>query len=79
MTDSLKTISPVDGSIYVERALASASEIDSALDAAVAGQRDHGLVRLGHLSPQGGWVGIAQVAGIRGGEECPRLVDREIS
>ena len=40
MTDSLKTISPVDGSIYVERALASASEIDSALDAAVAAQID---------------------------------------
>ena len=40
MTDSLKTISPVDGSIYVERALASASEIDGALDAAVAAQID---------------------------------------
>ncbi|MCH7942905.1 MAG: aldehyde dehydrogenase family protein [Proteobacteria bacterium] len=40
MTDSLKTISPVDGSIYVERALASASQIERALDAAVAAQID---------------------------------------
>ena len=40
MTDSLKTISPVDGSIYVERDLASASQIDGALDAAVAAQID---------------------------------------
>ncbi|MCH7555539.1 MAG: aldehyde dehydrogenase family protein, partial [Proteobacteria bacterium] len=40
MTDSLKTISPVDGSIYVERALAGEGEIDGALDAAVAAQID---------------------------------------
>ena len=40
MTDSLKTISPVDGSIDVERDLASASQIDGALDAAVAAQID---------------------------------------
>ncbi|MFP6730488.1 MAG: aldehyde dehydrogenase family protein [Alphaproteobacteria bacterium] len=40
MTDTLKTISPVDDSVYVERPLASQSEIDNALDAAVAGQRE---------------------------------------
>ena len=34
MTDTLRTISPVDGRIYVERPLQTAAEIDSALDAA---------------------------------------------
>jgi acyl-CoA reductase-like NAD-dependent aldehyde dehydrogenase len=34
MTDSLKTISPVDGRVYVERPLATAGAIDQALDAA---------------------------------------------
>ena len=40
MTDMLKTISPVDDSVYVERPLARNSEIDHALDRAVAAQRD---------------------------------------
>ena len=40
MTDMLKTISPVDDSVYVERPLASGPEIDRALDRAVAAQRD---------------------------------------
>lgn len=35
----LKTISPVDGSVYVERPYASAAEMDSALARAVAAQR----------------------------------------
>jgi acyl-CoA reductase-like NAD-dependent aldehyde dehydrogenase len=39
MTDTLKTISPVDGRVYVERPLATASGIDRALDAARAAQR----------------------------------------
>ena len=63
MTDTLKTISPVDDSVYVERPLASQSEIDNALDAAVAGQRDDRTVeafgagqigflgQTGHLGP----------------------------
>jgi acyl-CoA reductase-like NAD-dependent aldehyde dehydrogenase len=34
-----KTISPVDGSVYVERALAGAGEIDAALERAVKAQR----------------------------------------
>jgi acyl-CoA reductase-like NAD-dependent aldehyde dehydrogenase len=39
MTDTLQTISPVDGRIYVERPLAGASSIDRALDAARTAQR----------------------------------------
>jgi acyl-CoA reductase-like NAD-dependent aldehyde dehydrogenase len=35
----LKTISPVDGSVYVERPLQTAADIDAALDRAVAAQR----------------------------------------
>src|SRR6186713_2311801 len=34
-----KTVSPVDGSVYCERALAGASQIDAALDQAVKAQR----------------------------------------
>jgi acyl-CoA reductase-like NAD-dependent aldehyde dehydrogenase len=39
MSDTFKTISPVDGRVYVERTLESASGIDRALDAAHAAQR----------------------------------------
>ena len=39
MTDTLKTISPVDGRIYVERPLQTAAAIDRALDAAHTAQR----------------------------------------
>jgi acyl-CoA reductase-like NAD-dependent aldehyde dehydrogenase len=39
MTDTLKTISPVDGRIYVERPLESAAGIGRALDSARAAQR----------------------------------------
>jgi acyl-CoA reductase-like NAD-dependent aldehyde dehydrogenase len=39
MTDILKTISPVDGRIYVERPLETAAGIDRALDAALPAQR----------------------------------------
>ena len=38
MTDTLKTISPVDGRVYVERPLASAGDIDRVLDAARSAQ-----------------------------------------
>ncbi len=38
MSDTLKTISPVDGRVYVERPLETASGIDRALDAARAAQ-----------------------------------------
>ena len=38
MTDTLKTISPVDGRIYVERPLATAAAIDRALDSAQRAQ-----------------------------------------
>jgi len=38
MTETLKTISPVDGRIYVERPLHTAADIDRALDAARAAQ-----------------------------------------
>ena len=38
-TDTLKTISPVDGRIYVERPLQIAADIDRALDAAHTAQR----------------------------------------
>jgi len=40
MTEMLRTISPVDGSVYVERPLATARDVDTALTAAVAAQRD---------------------------------------
>src|SRR6202011_5126362 len=39
MTETLKTISPVDGRIYVERPLETAAGIDRALDAAQRAQR----------------------------------------
>jgi len=39
MTASLKTISPIDGSVYVERPLATAAEIASALAAAMSAQK----------------------------------------
>jgi len=38
MTDTLKTISPVDGRIYVERPLATAAAINRALDSAQRAQ-----------------------------------------
>ena len=38
MTDTLKTISPVDGRVYVERPLATAGDIDRALDVAQRAQ-----------------------------------------
>ena len=38
MTETLKTISPVDGSLYVERPLAGTGEIDRTLGAAVSAQ-----------------------------------------
>ncbi|OKH89796.1 aldehyde dehydrogenase family protein [Thalassospira sp. TSL5-1] len=39
MSEVLKTVSPVDGSVYVERPLASAAEIDVALDKARDAQK----------------------------------------
>ena len=39
MSDILRTISPVDGSVYVERELSGASEIDNALNTATAAQK----------------------------------------
>ena len=44
---TLKTISPVDGSIYVERPLATADEIDRALSLARSAQRDWQCTSLG--------------------------------
>src|SRR4051812_162202 len=35
-----QTISPIDGSVYAERELATQRQIDAALDRAVAAQRD---------------------------------------
>jgi acyl-CoA reductase-like NAD-dependent aldehyde dehydrogenase len=46
MTDTLKTISPVDGRIYVERPLQTHADIDRALDAAHAAQRAWGSATL---------------------------------
>ena len=46
MTDTLKTISPVDGRIYVERPLQTAADIHRALDAAHAAQRAWGSLPL---------------------------------
>jgi acyl-CoA reductase-like NAD-dependent aldehyde dehydrogenase len=46
MTDTLKTISPVDGRIYVERPLETASGIDRALDAARVAQREWAALTL---------------------------------
>jgi|TARA_R110000782_G_scaffold22515_4_gene59634 acyl-CoA reductase-like NAD-dependent aldehyde dehydrogenase len=40
MSESLRTISPVDGSVYVERPLAGATEINTALDVARAAQAE---------------------------------------
>ena len=42
MNDTLKTISPIDGRIYVERALETGAGIDRALDAAARAQRAWG-------------------------------------
>ncbi|WP_026986694.1 aldehyde dehydrogenase family protein [Fodinicurvata fenggangensis] len=39
MTEMLKTVSPVDGSVYVERPLADEGELDRALERARQGQR----------------------------------------
>ena len=39
MTEILKTISPVDGSVYVERPLAETADLDRALERAVAAQK----------------------------------------
>ncbi len=44
MTDTLKTISPVDGRVYVERPLQTPADIDRALDTAQAAQ--HGWASL---------------------------------
>jgi len=46
MTDTLKTISPVDGRVYVERALENAAGIDRALDRALRAHRDWSCVPL---------------------------------
>ena len=46
MTDVLRTISPVDGRVYVERSLESAIGIDRTLDAAQQAQRAWGSVPL---------------------------------
>jgi acyl-CoA reductase-like NAD-dependent aldehyde dehydrogenase len=46
MTETLKTISPVDGRIYVERPLESAAGIDRALDCARATQHVWGALSL---------------------------------
>jgi len=46
MTETLKTISPVDGRIYVERTLETAAGIDRALDSAQAAQRAWGSLPL---------------------------------
>src|SRR6266403_5618084 len=46
MTETLKTISPVDGRIYVERALGTPAGIDRALDSARAAQRGWGSLPL---------------------------------
>ncbi len=40
MSEMLKTITPVDGSVYVERPLATADDIDAALDRARAAQAE---------------------------------------
>ena len=47
MTEKLKTISPIDGRIYVERPLETAAGIDRALDAARRAQRAWASVPLG--------------------------------
>ncbi len=47
MADTLTTITPVDGSVYVERTLATAREIDQALDAAHAAQQQWKRVSVG--------------------------------
>jgi acyl-CoA reductase-like NAD-dependent aldehyde dehydrogenase len=46
MTDTLKTISPVDGRVLVERALHTAADIHRALDSAHAAQRAWGSIDL---------------------------------
>jgi acyl-CoA reductase-like NAD-dependent aldehyde dehydrogenase len=46
MTDTLKTISPVDGRIFVERPLQTGADIDRALDSAHAAQRAWGAMPL---------------------------------
>jgi len=46
MTETLKTISPVDGRVYVERALETPAGIDRALDSARAAQRGWGSLPL---------------------------------
>lgn len=47
MTDTVKTISPVDGRIFVERALETRAGIDRALDSAQRAQRAWGAMPLG--------------------------------
>src|ERR1700761_675755 len=47
MTDTLRTVSPVDGRIYAERPLDGAAGIDRALDAARAAQIEGGALPIG--------------------------------
>jgi len=45
-----RTITPIDGSVYAERPLASAREIDAALERAAAAQRQWRQVPVGERS-----------------------------
>ena len=64
MTDTLKTISPVDGRVYVERPLDSAAAIDRALDSARRAQAAWGNLPLAERCEQ---IGRAVDAFVRRG------------
>jgi len=60
MTETFQTLSPADGSVVAERTFATASELDTALDAARHAQRAWGSLplaqRLGRLTALIDWV-----------------------
>jgi acyl-CoA reductase-like NAD-dependent aldehyde dehydrogenase len=51
----IQTISPVDGSVYVERQLASDPEIDATLEKGKSAQKEWKFVPVGERAFAGGW------------------------
>jgi len=85
MTAIQRTISPVDNSVYVERELASAEQIDRALDAAVRAQRAWQTVPVAEraalcLKMVEAFVGRADEIGeasMQGGNDALCVIDAE--
>lgn len=59
MSDLQKTISPVDGSVYVERELASPAQIDAAIQQAVEAQKGWSQTAIAERASLQGARGLA--------------------